>query len=772
MENDKFSALANTARNLYISSDDEQLLNPTSEFSEALQAAEKKKEEEEKASNTRRDVLATDETGWDSQDSLYAAQRFFSSAALGWGDELGLWAAAAVASQVEGTPVKEVYADMRKRYDAQQEKFKEKHKGVALGTDIGGALASPATYLATPLAAASRVGQTGSLFARAGAEGAIYGAGEAGEGKRTEGAVEGAKGGLIGAGLVKGTSFSLGKTVDAISKRRVEGDLVDEAGNFVPITLAASDPKGAEGLIHSFYRDVVAVSFGAKGIIREQEDVIINKVEKAIESQNAFSKKLSEGVKEKQKQIQQQLRNAENALKEEGRNLKSAKKEQIVKDKIVPLETKLATLKNKKAEEITAKALSDTQKTLDAQRLNFRNETFINAFPEGATTKDVEKVLKINDIGARAKELDNLWNNKGYSMIKNKTFRFKSGELEKNLESVLQNDPYFKVNTVDIPAVMNIFNMSIENVNFFKDPSGRVQGDVVSSLRARIGSFANQAIDPQNRRAYYTLQDEIDKIMKSQLTPTQKKAFEKESGRWKTTVILREAIESANVDPKKRGNFDEADWIKEVSKNNRWDARYGTGPLYRTALNLETNLKSVSKSVAKRATNIARAKASLVEKEIKEHRKELASALSKIDNNLASKKIALSKNPELTSEIALDISRKEKATAEMAQLDKTLKELSSLRTPNSGWFHTLAAFAILSKGFQVGGVSGAMTAAGLALGTAATLTAPTAQRIVAGQTPTQQSIQRMLTSDATGKTAEILGRMGGAAGSRTGVFTE
>jgi hypothetical protein len=771
MQNDRLASLANFAETISTPSPTPVVPAPTGFQSQDLQELKEQMEEELKQSSQSREELEVEETAWSSEDSLAAAQRFFSSAALGWGDELGLWTAAAIASQTTDTPIKEVYAEMRKTYDAEQEEFKRRQGGVATAVDVAGALASPATYVATPLAVAGRIGQTGSLAARAAAEGAAYGAGEAEEGQRLEGAQTGAIGGLVGAGVVKAGTTLVGKGADIVSKRRVEGDLVDADGDFVPITLAASDPKGVEGFIHTFYRDIVGPSFGAKGVIREQEDVIIGKAEKAVEAQKAFSQKLDEGVKVKEQQIKQQLKDAETAIREEGKNLKAAKKDQTG-DKIVPLQTKLQALKTGKAEEIVAKAASETRKVLDTRRLNFRNETFINSFPEGATVKDVENVLRIEDIGSRARALDNLWNNKGYSMIKNKTFRFKSGELEKNLETALQSDSYFRVNTVDIPAVMKVFGLAVEDVKFFKDPSGRVKGDLVSSLRSRIGTLANQAADPQNRRALYTLQDEIDKIMKSQLTAAQKNAFEKESGKWKTTVVLREAIENAQVDPKKRGYFDEADWIKEVSKNNRWDSRYGTGPLNQTARTLEANLRQAEKSVAKRATNLAKTKARLVEKEIKEHRNKLAANLARIDSTLASKKAALSRNPQLAAEIASDISAKNKATAEIAQLDKNLTDLTRLRaSPNPSWFYTLAATGMLA-GFTTGGQLGALTAAGVAVGAGRVLATPQAQRVVAGQTPTQQNIQRMLQSDRTGRTAQILGQAGGAIGSRTGMFTE
>jgi len=781
MQNDQLSKLSSLADTIYVPSSDNaaSAQQPTTGFTpKDLQELRKQLDEDMKNSSKSRQELEIEETAWSSEDSLAAAQKFFSSAALGWGDELGLWVAAAINANVIDpffdveTSTKDEYKRLKERYDAEQEEFKQRQGGgVSTALDIAGAVASPATYVAAPAALAGRLGQAGSLFARAGTEGAIYGAGEAEAGQRLEGAAGGALGGLAGAGLVKGATSGFGKAADFVSKRRVEGDLVDADGDFVPITLAASDPKGAEGLIHTFYRDIVSPSFGGKGVVKQQEEVIIGKAEDFLDAQKAFSAKLDEGIKNKEELIKQQMKDASTAIKNEADNLKTVKKQEA-QGRIVPLQEKLQALKTGKAEEIVAKAASETQKILDARRLNFRNETFLNSFPAAATGQDIERILRKENIGERARALDNLWQSKGYSMIKEKKFRFKSGELETQLQKALQEDDYFAVNTVDVPSVMKIFNKAIEDTNFFKDPSGRIDGALVSSLRSRVGTLANKAADPQQKRALYTVQDEIDKIMKSQLTGKQKEAFEKEAGKWKSTVVLRETIETAQFDPKKRGFFNESDWIAEVGKNNRWDSRYGTGPLNKTARTLEFNLGQTEKTIAKRAANLGKAKARVIESELKSHRNKLASSLSAIDNSLDAKKAALSRNPKLSSEIAQDISRKEKYTAEIAQLDQNLARLKELRSPkNPSWFHTLAATGILS-GVALGGGTGALTAAGIGYVAGRGLSTPAAQRAIAGQTPTQQSIQSMLASDATGRTAQILGQAGGVLGSRSGMFTE
>lgn len=770
MQNDDLQKLAGMAARTTVAPTTTTTPAPSGFSPQDLADLRKQMDEEMEASSKSREDLEVEETAWTSEDSLAASQRFFSSAALGWGDEMGLWISAAINANITypyydlETTTKEQYLQLKEEYDAKQREFAERQQGAALAADIAGGVVSPAMAL--------KAGTTLGRLGLAAGEGAVYGAGAAEQGQRLEGAATGAVGGAAGFGIVKGVTAGVGKGFDVVSRRRVEGDLVDIDGDFVPLTLAASNPKGSEGLIHTFYRDVVAPSFGAKGVIKEQEEKIINKAEDYLESQKVFSKKLDEGIKTKQKQSDEAMKDAVSALKEESKSLAEIKKRETA-DIVVPLQEKFKALKSGKAEEIVNRATTETRKLLDARRFDFRNEVFLRSFPEGATQRDIQRVMEKPEIGQRAKALDDLWKVKGYSMINNKKFRFKSGELQKNLEQALVKDPYFVVNTVDVPSVMKVFENAIETTNFFRDKSGRVDGSLVSSLRSKVGTLANNAADPQNKRALYTLQDEIDKIMKEQLTGADRIKLDKESGKWKTTVVLRESIEGTQVDPKKRGVFNESDWIKEVSKNNRWDSRYGTGPLNKTARILEANLGQAEKSIAKRAANLGKTKARLIEKEMRSHKDKLTSSLNKIDNNLSAKKAAVSRKPELALEISSDINRKGQIEAELKTLNKELEQLKQLRSPqNPSWFHTLAATGILAAGGISGGLSGAAVTAAGAFGLGRTLATPKAQRVIAGQAPTQQNIQSMLQSDRTGRTAELLQRAGGVAGARTGMLTE
>jgi len=743
-------------------------IEPSVNFAERLQKVQAAFDSDNKTVEQQK----VEDAAWSSEDSLAAAERFFSSVALGWGDDMQLWVQAQSESLYSGEDSKSIYERLRKEYDQRQAEFKQRQPGAYMAADIAGSVASPVNFIpgvniAARAGMAGRAAQVAATGGRVATESAIYGAGEAGEGQRLSGAISGAGQGLVGYGVLRGTMGLGGKTVSAFTRRNIEGDLIDDAGEFVPITLAASKTDGVEGAVHTFYRDIVAPSFGGKGVIKAQEQKIVGKAEDYYKAQKAMSKEMDEGVKRKVQENKDLMSNASKALEEERKNLKSLQKTETA-DTLVPLKDKLQTLKKGKPEEIAGKATSDVNRTLNARRFDFRNQAFSEAMPAEANIKEIQKVLSVEDIGQRIRALDELWGRRGYSMIKGKKLRVNKNEFETSLAKGIMEDPVFKVLLPDVSSFKNNVMAAVSNVSKFRDASNRIDGDVLSTVRSRLGTFAAAAGDPQIRKAYYMAQGKIDDIIKKQLTPAQREAFESESKKWKSTVVLRDAIENTRVDPKKRGVFDESDWIKSASDNNNLDKRYGTGPLVKDAHVLETNLRTAEKAIAKRAANLAKAKARLVEKTISEHSQKLKTQLEKIDANIADKKARLRNNPQFSQEIARDTLLKQQKEAEVASLKSQLDELKQLRSSqNPSWFYTLAATGILA-GFTTGGALGAGAGLAAAAGAGRILAAPTAQRIVAGQTAPQMGVQKMLQADATGRTADILARSIGRTGMLTG----
>ncbi len=711
-----------------------------------------------------KEELEVEEAAWSSDDSLASAQRFFSSAALGWGDEMGLWTAAAAASVATGVPISEVYADMRKTYDAKQDAFKERQPGAALAADVAGSIASPVNALRVAQAA-TNLGRGAQTVGRVATEGAVYGAGEAKEGERLSGAATGAGGGLLAYGALRGAAKGVGTGVNALTSRKVAKPLVNEAGEFVPLTLAAEGDGVVESTIQRFYKGVIAP---VSGNIKKQEEAIIGSSEELKEGLTKFAKQVDEGLEIATKKADNDIKLASDALKETGEELKNLRTKQS-NDTIASLNEKLKVLKNTKANQYVARATQQATQNQNARRSVFRDQAFASAMPAKASADDIQRIGSIEDIGQRIRALDKMWAKDGYSMIKGKKIRVPANQFAKDISEGILEDPVFKVLAPDIGSSFkkNVLK-TLESVDKFRDKSGRIDGDALATIRSSLGTWASASSDYQLSRAYRMVQSKLDDVIKKQLTGDQLKAFNKESGNWKSTILLRDAVESTRNTALKRGEFDETDWIKAAGKNSKYDKRYGTGPLVAQARALESSLGTASKSLAKRATNLAKAQANMIEKEIASHKNALDKSLKETEKSIVKKQKQLAYSPEAQEELATLMMKENKLQQEIKVVDAELKKMSNMRGPqNPSWFHSLAALGLLGGSL----ISGTFPALVAAAGTGVALSTKPVQKAIAGQTAAQEALQGMLKADATGATTDILSRSLGRVGGE-GMFTQ
>ncbi|MDG1949632.1 MAG: hypothetical protein P8J32_02275 [bacterium] len=711
-----------------------------------------------------KEELEVEEAAWSSDDSLASAQRFFSSAALGWGDEMGLWTAAAAASVATGTPISEVYADMRKTYDAKQDAFKERQPGAALAADIAGSVASPVNALKVAQAA-TKLGRGAQTVGRVATEGAVYGAGEAKEGERLSGAATGAGGGLLAYGALRGAAKGVGTGVNALTSRKVAKPLVNEAGEFIPLTLAAEGDGVVETTIQRFYKGVISPISGS---MKRQEEAIIRSPEELKEGLTKFAKQVDEGLKLAEDKAAADVKLASDALQETGEELKRIRTKQR-DGTIAPLSEKLEAIKKTKANQYVARATQQATQNQNARRSVFRDQAFASAMPAKASADDIQRIGSIEDIGQRIRALDKMWAKDGYSMIKGKKIRVPANQFAKDISEGILEDPVFKVLAPDIGSSFkkNVLK-TLESVDKFRDKSGRIDGDALATIRSSLGTWASASSDYQLSRAYRMVQSKLDDVIKKQLTGDQLKAFNKESGNWKSTVVLRDAVESTRNSAVKRGEFDETDWIKAAGKNSKYDKRYGTGPLVAQARTLESSLGTASKALAKRATNLAKAQANMIEKEIASHNNALKKSLKETEENIVKKKKQLAYSPEAQEELATLMMKENKLQQEINVVDAELKKLSNMRGPqNPSWFHGLAALGLLGGSV----LSGTLAPLAAAAGVGATLATKPVQKAIAGQTATQEALQKLLKADATGATTDILSRSLGRVGGG-GMFTQ
>jgi len=712
----------------------------------------------------------SDEVAWSEDDSVAAAERFFSSAALGYGDEIQLWYEAKKDSIFSGENYEDVHKRLREDYDLRQAEFQARQPGAYMAADIAGSIASPVNFI-PGVNVATRAGRALQTVGRVGAESAIYGSGEAGEGQRLEGAVSGAGAGLLGYGVLRGGMAAVGGTANLFTRRNIEGDLVDEMGNFTPITLVADKPTGSEGFLHTLYTDVIAPSFGGRGIISQQEKVAMEPLETLLKNKKKMSKDMSEGATKAKADVKKQFDAGSKALTKQFSAVRNSMEKEAKDKTITPLEDKLKLLADKKDTSIFAKATAQEDRINDALQHDFRNSAILESMPAVSTSKDVADVLSIPDIQGQMRALDNLWNQNGYKMIKDKKIRINVGNLETSFAKMIDSDDFFKVNAVDVPMFRNAITSSIEKVSKFRDKNNRIDGSKLAELRGDIGTKASAASDPQMRAALYKTQAQLDDLIRKELTPTQLKQFNAERAKYKSVVVLRDAVESTS---KIKGAFTPEDWHKALDKNNLWDKRYGTGTLRKEADDIISQISASKQSIGRRSNKLAKAKALEIEKVIQDHRDKLAKRVEQLDIKERRVQLGREKDYEKAVEAAMNKPEINKITQEIEDLDNKLIELKQSRSSEKpSWFHALAAHSILGSvigfGAGVGGAAtGAIVVPAAAYGLGKGLASPTGQRILAGQTAPQMATQRLLQADATGRTADILARSIGRTGLLTG----
>lgn len=742
-------------------------------------------------SKTERTV---DEENWTNEDSLAASERFFSSLLLGWGDEMQIATQAQYESMFSGSD--ETYEDISKRlrqeYDERQAGFQERQPGAYLAADIAGAVPSAFVPGLGQAGLAARLGMAGSKLGKGVqtglgvlTEGAIYGAGEAGEGRRLEGAAEGAVGSALGYGVLRTAAKGLGGTVNVFTRKNVEGDLIDEAGNFIPITLVADKPAGREGFLHTMYTDVIAPSFGGKGVITQQESKVIQPLEKIIEDKNDMTKAMIKGSKKEAEKAKKEASAGIAEMKKSFAAVEKEMKDEVTAKKITPLNKKLELLDKNKDTAILGKVAKQQQQATDALEHHFRNSAVMESMPAVSDSKDLESILSISSIQGQIQKLDELWTKKGYSMIKNIKTRINVNELENSFARMIDNDTWFQVNVGSVPAVKESITKSISTVIKSRDKNNRIDGDILAQLRSDIGKKANQATDAQVRGGLYQAQSQIDDLISKELkrrkNRTLLRQFNAERGKYKSVVVLRDAIEST---AKIKGAFGPEDWRKSLDKNNKRDKRYGTGTLSQEADSLLTQINSVKKAIGRQGSQLAKAKAFKIQSVMEDHQAKLNKRIAELQANQKKTLSRRQQDYDKLVESKLQEPQIKAMQDEVKLLDDrlaTLKKMSATKNPS--WFHTMAAHQMLRGflgagtagiGFATAGPVGAIAAPVAAYGLGKGLASETGQRLMAGQTRPQMDIQRLLQADATGRTADILsrsvGRVGGT-GATQGMLT-
>ena len=675
---------------------------------------------------------------WTNLDSVQGAGLVLEGMTLGWSDELitAVGAAVETATGDTGEDYSTNYRRMKDTYDKQKAQFKEENPVTAFGLELAGGFASPGGIF-----------KNTGMIARGVAEGAIYGAG-ASEGDTTidvltDATLGGVVSGSVGAGL---------RGVQGLFGRRVSTEL-GEGVDFIPLTLAAE--KGS--FLQNFYQDVVGPSFGGKGVIRAQENVVVKPLLKAQENRENIIKETASAAKRavisSKNKLKIALDKASNKLKSSIQDVKEAESSVISDISNRYGGTKTGDIGGQGGllgtnGPVMARESRQIAEVIDEAENTFRFAAFSGSLPTGLSKVDIEEILTAGTPNAAMAKLDKAWSDNGFSMLKDRKFRMAPNQLKAEIEKKIQQNPLFELMAESKGSISTKINGVLEAISTRADKRGFIDGKALADLRGALGTAAAKSSDAGGesvvlKALYSQVQEIVDAKMVSQLSPKAADLFKLERSRWQTNTVLRDAVLSSSRKAGTHGKFTPNDWIAAIASNSARQARGGQGPLADVAQDLASTARVGEEAIKETTKKLAARISERKEREIQRQLNKAKAERTSLNAKNAKLKSRLMGSGEKAQEVAANTNRLKTLEEEAATYAEELANIKAARVNEKpSWFHTLQAtqFLGLPTGAALAyGGRGASQIVG-ALG-GARLAEPSAQRFLAGQTGVQKAAQ-------------------------------
>lgn len=707
--------------------------------------------------------MEEDPEGYWDWASLEGARTFFEAASLNVGDNLASAMVATYHALNDPNPIQDTwktyYDIVQEDYRKGQDKYAEEFPVASTALGVAGAIASPASYIAAPAS-------LGGTVARATAEGAIAGAGSAESkeeilGKASEGAL-----------WAGGTSAGMGFLFKGLSRKNIQKDLdsVDEAGNavFTPITLAADTQRGGESTIQGLYRDIVAPTYLAKTKIRNQEDLIMNPLERRVVSAKENLHLIGKDVKANTSLLNSNFKESKEQMREGFRQVNLRIGDDIT-DATQAIKANNEVLKEAARGGYTQFSIDMNQQILK-DAAGFREQVLNLSFPVNVAGKPrqalVNNVKTAKTPQAQYDAIDNLWRDAGFEVVKknnkgqDRYFPMKLGSLSNAVYKRILNSDRLSARVGNKSSLLTTIE---NNLGFLSDKvvKGRIKADTLMTNRNELAMKANSISDTTlgdaDRAVLRAAVDAIDESIITKLPTEQaKKAFVADKEAWSTYTKFKDAVQMKSK-AGEFGMFEPADYIDVLRKHSKGSTGKGKSLLQaeaevvnaRMTANRE-GIKEHAHAVMKDVTNqqaislskLAKQKRTKLEQAKKDYSKQYKGVTKQYEQSLNK------------AERGIEIQRLQ---TELSELEEHIGLLNAQRTQrNPSWFQSIAAVGLLG-GFVAGGVGGVGAAAAVGTGVGAALASRTGQRVVAGQTGLQTAIrnnpQNML------QTSQLLGRV-------------
>jgi dGTP triphosphohydrolase len=665
-------------------------------------------------------------------DEVAGALVFLEGLTFGFSDEIGLGVMAGVQAITSDEDIGDIYDRERAEYKARLKEFENANPIAATALEVGGAIANPLNFM-------GKIKGAVQLGARAMGEGALYGLGkgESLEDRATK-AAEGAAYGLAGAGIVSAGGFLL----KGAFGRRVAEDLEKADGSFTPITLAIKETDGGVAdFVRRGYRDVIAPSFGGS-VVREQENVFIQGVQTA----ESVAKKNLEDLKVLAKK---EIAEVNNGLRTgvEDINEKLAQSKAIVADEAEDAKDVITRFYSNLDQNVVngvSRQAKKAKELKEGMETGFRVQAFNASLPSATLKADRDFILNATTPNQQLERLSQVWASRGFSSIKGKKYKFNIDDLASRIRGKLEGQEFLRWVGETKDGIGTFVN---KNVALIADDivDGKIDGARLAAIRSGVGRAAGQKSDVVETAVLEQVRDAIDDIIFKQLTPKQRKAFNADKKAWQTNTVLRKVVEDNSAEVGKRGVFTPEDWVKTIKKVSPYSARIGKGALRDEAESIGLSIKKLDEGVKASAKSLSDKLSMRKQRELTRQKKIKQAKQAKLRSDATKLKRQMRQEAEFAKDFADNKVGQDKLVAEIASIDSEIKRLNQLRSPaRPTWYHVMAANNMLGGGIaaigNVGKATGMTALSATGLGRA--LASPTGQKVVVGQTATQQALMR------------------------------
>ena len=407
--------------------------------------------------------------------------------------------------------------------------------------------------------------------------------------------------------------------------------------------------------------------------------------------------------------------------------------------------------------EIIARKTQELKNTVETNNDMLRLAAFNNSVPVGAKKADVAKVLEAGDPNIAMNQLERLWQKEGFRSIKDISFRMKPEELLGQIEKKVTADTTLSL-LAGKAGVRTLIEDGLVTLASKRNPkTGRISGEDLSAVRNSFGMAASKMSDEGGQAAlmqglYREIQNVIDDNMKKQLSGKRLAAFEGDVASWASQTVLRDAVTRASTKAGRQGRFTPDEWIAAIKKNSPQQARRGKGPLRAEAEQLAALTAKQEGSIISNADKLANKLSARRGNELKRVKNKAVAERAALAKESLRLKKNLRNNPNNAELLAQNMKKQDELKEAITVGSKELDTISKLRTSDTpSWFQQLAASAVIggATGFS-SGVQGGATAIAGTVGASRLLASPTAQKVVAGQTATQEAIRQGLQKPLVG----------------------